>query len=89
VAYQAETALLRLIRPHYSRHEDEGRKLLASAMHLSGDIEVGTGELRITLEPAASPNRTRAIARLCDELNATQSFYPGTRLRLRYTIQEA
>jgi prepilin-type processing-associated H-X9-DG protein len=89
VAYQAETALLRLIRPHYSRHEDEGRKLLASAMHLSGDIEVGTGELRITLEPAASPNRTRAIARLCDELNATQSFYPGTRLRLRYAIREA
>jgi prepilin-type processing-associated H-X9-DG protein len=89
VAYQAETALLRLIRPHYRRHEDEGRKLLASAMQLSGDIEVGTGELRITLEPAASPNRTRAIARLCDELNATQIFYPGTRLRLRYAIREA
>ena len=89
VAYQAETALLRLIRPHYSRHEDEGRKLLASAMQLSGDIEVGTGELRITLEPAASPNRTRALARLCDELNATQIFYPGTRLRLRYAIREA
>jgi len=89
VAYQAETALLRLIRPHYSRHEDEGRKLLASAMHLSGDIEVGTGELRIILEPAASPNRTQAIARLCDELNATQSFYPGTRLRLCYAIREA
>jgi prepilin-type processing-associated H-X9-DG protein len=89
VAYQAETALLRLIRPHYSRHEDEGRKLLASAMQLSGAIEVGTGELRITLEHAASPNRTRAIARLCDELNATHSFYPGTRLRLRYAIREA
>lgn len=89
VAYQAETALLRLIRPHYRRHEDEGRKLLASAMQLSGDIAVGTGELRITLEPAASPNRTQAIARLCDELNATQIFYPGTRLRLRYAIREA
>jgi prepilin-type processing-associated H-X9-DG protein len=89
VAYQAETALLRLIRPHYRRHEDEGRKLLASAMQLSGDIAVGPGELRITLEPAASPNRTQAIARLCDELNATQIFYPGTRLRLRYAIREA
>jgi hypothetical protein len=89
VAYQAETALFRLIRPHYSRHEDEGRKLLASAIQLSGAIEVGPGELRLTLEPAASPNHTRAIARLCDELNATHSFYPGTRLRLRYAIREA
>ncbi len=89
VAYQAETALFRLLRPHYSRHEDEGRKLLASAMKLPGDIEVGPGELRIILQPAASPNRTRAIARLCDELNATQTVYPGTRLRLRYAIREA
>jgi hypothetical protein len=89
VAYQAETALLRLIRPHYSRHEDEGRTLLASAMQLSGAIEVGPDELRISLEPGASPNRTRAIAQLCDELNAIQIFYPGTRLRLRYAIREA
>jgi len=88
VAYQAETALFRLIRPHYSRHEDEGRKLIASAMQLSGGIEVGAGELRVTLEPAASPNRTRAIARLCEELNATQTVYPGTQLRLRYAIRE-
>lgn len=88
VAYQAETTLFRLIRPHYSRHEDEGRKLIASAMQLSGSIEVGVGELRVTLEPAASPNRTRAIARLCEELNATQTVYPGTQLRLRYAIRE-
>jgi len=89
VAYQAETALFRLIRPHYSRHEDEGRKLIASAMKLPGDIEVGPGELRIVLQPAASLNRTRAIARLCNELNATQTLYPGTRLRLHYAIREA
>jgi hypothetical protein len=58
-------------------------------MHLSGDIAVGPGELRLTLEPAASPNRTKAIARLCDELNATEAVYPGTRLRLRYAIRNA
>ena len=58
-------------------------------MQLSGDIAVGPDELRLTLEPAASRNRTHAIARLCDELNGTQSVYPGTRLRLRYAIREA
>jgi prepilin-type processing-associated H-X9-DG protein len=89
VAYQAETALFRLIRSHYSRHEEEGRKLIASAMQLSGDIKVEAGELHITLAPTASPNRTRAIARLCDELNASETTYPGTQLRLRYAIREA
>jgi len=89
VAYQAETALFRMIRSHYNRHEDEGRKLIASAMQLPGDIKVGVGELNITLAPAASPNRTRAIARLCDELNASEPTYPGTQLRLRYAIREA
>lgn len=89
VAYQAETSLFRMIRSHYSRHEDEGRKLIASAMQLSGDIKVGARELHITLAPAASPNRTRAIAQLCDELNAGETTYPGTQLRLRYAIREA
>jgi len=89
VAYQAETTLFRLVRAHYSRQEDEGRKLIASAMQLPGDIKVAQGELRITLAPAASPNRTRAIAQLCEELNASETVYPGTRLRMRYAIREA
>lgn len=89
VAYQAETALFRMVRPHYARAEDEGRKLIASAMDLPGDIQVAQGELRITLAPAASPNRTRAIAKLCEELTATRTLYPGTQLRLSYAIREA
>ena len=88
VAYQVESGLVRLIRQHYTRHEDEGRKLIASAMQLAGDIEIGPGELRVILAPAASPNRTRAIAALCDELNGMEVEYPGTRLRLRYSIRD-
>lgn len=89
VAYQAESSLVRLVAPHYRRHEDEGRKLIASAMQLPGAMEVTRGELRVTLEPAASPNRTKAIRELCDLLNATETTYPGTQLRLRYAIREA
>ena len=89
VAYQAETALFRMVRPHYPRNEDEGRKLIVSAMQLQGDIEVKPGELCVRLQPAASPNRTRAIAHLCEDLNATNTVYPGTQLRLRYAIGEA
>lgn len=88
VAYQAESALVRLLRPHhYRRIEDEGRKLIASAFELAGDFEVTSDELRVTLEPAASPNRTRAIATLCAEINQTETCYPGTTLRLRFAIR--
>ena len=89
VAYQAESSLVGLVAPHYRRHQDEGRKLIASAMQLPGAMEVVEGELRVTLEPAASPNRTKAIRELCEQLNATESTYPGTQLRLRYGIREA
>ena len=89
VAYQAETNLVRLIQCHYRRHEDDGRKLIASAMKLTGDIQVRPGELHLTLQPMATPNRTRAIARLCEELNATKTLYPGTRLVMHYAIRGA
>ena len=89
VAYQAESSLVGLVAPHYRRHEDEGRKLISSAMQLPGSIEVAKGELRVTLEPAASPNRTKAIRELCDQLNAMETTYPGTHLRLSYAVREA
>jgi transposase len=89
VAYQAESDLLRLVGPHYRRASDEGRTLLQSAMASAADLEVTQTELRVTLAPQSSPHRTRAIAALCEELNRTHTAFPGSHLRLRYTIREA
>jgi len=89
VAYQAESALFRLIASHYQRVEDEGRTLIQSALASSADLVVTEKELRVTLAPQSSPHRTRAIARLCEELNATQTVFPGSSLRLCYAIREA
>ena len=88
VAYQAESDLFRLIAPHYPRAQDEGRTLTLSALASAADLEVTDKELRVTLAPLSSPHRTRAIAALCEELNATQTVFPGSRLRLRYAIRE-
>ena len=89
VAYQAESDLLRLVTPHYRRAGDEGRTLLQSALASAADLEVARTELRVTLAAQSSPHRTRAIAALCEELNRKETFFPGSRLRLRYAIQEA
>jgi hypothetical protein len=89
VAYQAESDLLRLVTPHYRRADDEGRTLLQSALAGTADLEVAQTELRVTLAAQSSPHRTRAIAALCEELNQKETFFPGSRLRLRYAIQKA
>ncbi len=86
VAYQAECALVRRIAPRYRRAEDEGRTLVQPALASAADIDVADGELRITLAPLSSPHRCRAVAALCDELNAAAARFPGSDLRLRFAV---
>ncbi len=89
VAYQAESDLVRLAASHYKRAEDEGRTLIQSALAGAADLEVTDKELRVTLAPASSAHRTRALAALCGELNRAPVLFPGSHLRLRYAIREA
>jgi transposase len=87
VAFQAESDLVRLVTPHYKRAADEGRTLIQSALASAADIEVSDGELCITLAPLSSAHRTRAIAAVCDTLNASPVRFPGTRLHLRFVVR--
>jgi hypothetical protein len=87
VAYQAETDLFRGIAPHFARAEDEGRTLIQSALDSHADILVRDGELRVTLDHLSSPHRTRALAALCVDLNRTPVLFPGTKLRVRYSVK--
>lgn len=87
VAYQVEGDLVRLLKPHYRRAEDEGRTLVQSALAASGDIEVVGDELRVAIEPLSSPHKTQALAAVCTELNATSTRFPGTKLQLRFSIK--
>jgi len=89
VAYQAESDLFRLVAPHYKRAEREGRTLIQSALNGPASIDVTETELRVTLAPLSSAHRTRAIVALCDEMNRRAIVFPGTKLRLRYTVEAA
>ena len=86
LAYQVETDLVTLVTPHYRRADDDGRRLIAAALQSRGDLEVRDGELRVTLAPQSSPHRTRAVAALCQSLDATETRFPGTALRLRFGV---
>jgi transposase len=86
VAFQAESDLLALLRPHYARSDDEGRTLLHELFQASADINVTDTELHITVHPFSSPHRTIAVQALCDILSRTATVFPGTRLTMRFTV---
>jgi transposase-like protein len=86
-AYNTESALARLLRPHYSRGDDEARALLREAFALSGDIQITGDTLHVRLDPASAPRRSNALAALCVELTDTATRYPGTDLTLAYSIK--
>lgn len=83
-AYHLETQLLERLRPHYSNHANEGRKLIAAALRSPGSIRLEPGKILVRLAPQASPNRTKAIAKLCEGLNQLKPVYPGTNLRIEF-----
>jgi len=86
VAYQAESDLVAMIQPHYRRAAQEGRTLIQSALADAADLAVTDHELQVRLHPLSSLHRTRAIAALCDELNRSPVFFPGSRLRLHLSV---
>jgi hypothetical protein len=86
--YNAESALARLVGPHYARAVDEARTLLREAFASPADLQVVGNELHVRLDPLSAPRRSRAIAGLCQELTATKTIYPGTELILVYSVKE-
>jgi transposase len=87
VAYQAESDLVALLRPHYARADQEGRTLLHELFAAAGDIRVSDRELHITLAPLSSPHRTHAAQALCEMLDQTATIFPGSRLRIRFAVR--
>ena len=88
VAYQAESDLLALVRPHYARADQEGRTLIGTALQAAADVEVNQKkkELRVTLLPLSSPHRSEAIATMCKELDRMKVCFPGSDLRMRFGV---
>jgi hypothetical protein len=43
--------------------------------------------LRITVAAQSSAHRSEALAKLCRELDAEVSYYPGTSLRVRLAVE--
>ena len=87
VAYRAETALAGIVREELS-HMDEARALMRELFRSAADLrpDEAAGVLEVRVHTFANPRSNRAIQHLLDHLNAAEFIYPGTTLRLSYTL---
>jgi transposase len=86
LAFRAETALVRCLTLNGVRTEDDGRALVREMLLSSADIVPQAAEQRllVRVHSLANPRHNKALAKLCETLNALELRYPGTDLTLVY-----
>ena len=87
IAYRAETVLAQIVREKLAR-EDDARSLVRDLFRSEADLspDMNAGVLTIRVHPMANPRSNRAIEHLLGELNTAEFTYPGTNLKLVYTL---
>jgi hypothetical protein len=85
IAYRAETAMARVMREHLGEHhQDEARayvrELYTTEANLIPDEQAKT--LTVELHSLSTPKANQILKHLCLELNATETIYPDTNLKL-------
>ena len=90
IAYRAETAMAQTVRQKMSRHDD-ARSLLRAVYSTEVDLipDEDAKTLTVRLHPLANTSSDEALRHLCAELNATETQFPGTELRLVYELVSA
>jgi len=87
IAYRAETALVGTLREDLARGDD-GRALVRALMRTSADLHPDWEHktLTVSLHPLPSRLQDHAVRHLAEELTATETLFPGTDLRLVFTL---
>ncbi len=88
IAYRAETSMANLIREHLVR-PDESRTLLQSLYTTEADLypDEENGTLTVRLHHIANHQSDDILRKLCEELNAAESKFPDTDLRMIFKLR--
>ena len=83
IAYRAETAMVGIIRQYMSR-KDDACALLRQVFKTEVDIKPDNENkiLEISLHNLTNESSDKIIRKLCQEINNTETIFPGTNLRL-------
>ena len=87
IAYRAESSMASLLREHLAR-ADDARSLLRQVFQNEADLlpDPAANTLTVRLHHLTQAAHDDAIGKLCEELNATQTVFPGTSLRLVFKL---
>ena len=87
ISYRAETSMAWIVREKLARSEDAHallRQIFETDVDLIPDLEQQT--LTVRLNHLTQRAHDEVIRHLCEELNATQTEFPGTHLKLIYKL---
>lgn len=87
IAYRAETSMTNIIRDKMS-HTDEARRLLQAVYNTEVDLipNKENKTLTVRLHHLSNWSSDAVLTHLCENLNETQTLFPGTDLRLVYQL---
>lgn len=87
IAYRSETAMANLLREEASQ-PDNVRSLLRGLYNSEADLIPDHDENTLTVQLHHQANRSfdQAIEKLCAELNATETIFPRTNLRMVFKL---
>lgn len=87
IAYRAETSMANILRETMSKH-DEARILLRSLYSAEADLvpDYEKQILTVRIHPLANNAISKSIRHLCENLNDTETTFPGSNLRLVYDL---
>ena len=87
IAYRAETSIVSLLREVLARHDDArslGRRIFHDEVDLKPDLNAST--LTVRLHHLGENIHDAAVRHLCEQLNTTETTFPGTSLRMIYEL---
>jgi len=87
IAYRAETAMANILREYIGK-KDEARTLIRQIVMTDADIEPDEkeGTLKVKLHNMTNPRNNQYAQKLCEILNESETIFPGTNLRLVYSM---
>ena len=87
IAYRSETALQQILAEKLKK-KDQARQLARAIYQSSADLipDESNNVLTIKLHHQANPMTNHVVQYMCDELNKTESIFPGTNLKLVYKL---
>ncbi len=87
IAYRAETAMAALLREKLNRTDDARallRQIYDTEVDLFPDLKAKT--LTVRLHHLTQAAHDHAVRHLCDQLNATETIFPDTHLKLVFVL---